>query len=782
MVGPFRRLVALLALASASPSVGGAVAFDDPAPKPAGPDASPRLAPADYGLPGEDPPRAFVPAHPRSVEEQRRVESLRHYAAARAFEERRQLSEAIKTLEKALAGDPESIPVLRRLSRINFALGREAPAIAYSKRVIAADPGDIETVAFLVQHDKDDLPAAEAMLKGLAANPKLPRDSVGALYVQLELGNIYEATQRPDKAAACFARVVDALDEKTNARLAPSELRRFLGPDEGQAYLRFGRVFAQAKKHDEAIRAFRRGLVYDPDEPMLLLYLAQTCQEAGRGEDALTYLERFLKRQPRGRETYDLLAKILTTLKREDEIIPRFEKYRAADPKNVPLQYALADRYKAAGQGDKARAIYNNFLAEQRDTQDFAETFPRLLKERKTEELVALLVRVTARLKRIDPVKAQVEELVKDPAYTDEVLDAGLKMISANPPAVEPQEGWSLLVNIANEGKRLDKLAALWRWSLARTPNPIIYRELIYTLADQNKYAEAEAALKELLAKFRDEGTTRNLVLLARLQSRAGKADEAIATARDALKQDPNDAEGIQNLAFLLNQAGQADEAIALVQGVLKVDVSNLEMNALLGSFLTQAGKNDEAIALFRGLIDKFPNNDEVVKLARSSLSNLYVNMNDFAKGEAELEILFAKTPDDPGINNDLGYLYADQGKNLEKAEAMIRKALAEDPDNYAYLDSLGWVLFKRGKAEEARTSLEKAVNDPRADSTIPDHLGDVYFQIGEQAKAKAAWERAEKAAAKAKPVDKRLGEIRKKIQSLQQLDPSPRPSKGDKP
>ena len=117
----------------------------------------------------------------------------------------------------------------------------------------------------------------------------------------------------------------------------------------------------------------------------------------------------------------------------------------------------------------------------------------------------------------------------------------------------------------------------------------------------------------------------------------------------------------------------------------------------------------------------------------------IYVNQGDYAKGEAELEALLEQHPDDPGVNNDLGYLYADQGKNLEKAEAMIRKAVQEEPENCAYLDSLGWVLFKRGKVKEALEPLEKAVElqqtERRArapDATILEHLGDVYFQLQE--------------------------------------------------
>ena len=779
MVGPHRRFAILVAwsgVAAVSPI--GVHAQQSPAPAESGA----RPAPGDFALPGEDPPKAFVPARPRTVEEQRRVEALRYYASARALEDRRELNEAIKTLEKALASDPESSSVLRRLCRIEFALGREAQAVAHGRRVLAGDPGDVETLSLLVAHYKDDVPAVEALLNEVAKNPKLDKNSVGALLVDYELGGLHEAALRFDKAAASFARVVEALDEKSNARLSPSDLRRFLGTDEAQAYLRFGRVFLQAKKNDLALKAFQRGLVYDPDEPLLLLFLSQTYQETGRAAEALATVERFLKRQPRGRETYDLLAKILTTLKREGEIIPRLEKYALADPKNVPLQYALAERYKAAGQAEKAQAIFNALLAEQRDTQDFAENFPKLIKERKTEELLQLLIKATGRLKRLDAVKAQVDLLVADPAYTEEVLDAGLKMIASSPPAIDPQDGWIVLVNIATEGKKPEKLAALLRWSIQRMPNPIVYRELIFTLYDLGKFADAESTLRELTTKFPDEKNSRNLILLAQIQARGGKTDQAIVTVRDALKQEPNDPEVVRSLAILLNQAGKNDEAVEAVRNALKQDATNPDLNALLGSLLMQGGKNDEAIALFKSLIDRFPNNDEVQKIARSSLSTIYTNMGDFAKGEAELELLFAKIPDDATVNNDLGYLYAEQGKNLEKAEAMIRKAITEEPENYAFLDSLGWVLFKRGKFQEARIPLEKAQGDPRADSTIPDHLGDVYFQLQLPAKAREAWEKALKLGSQAKPADKRLAEIQKKIESLKQFDPSPKPKTGDNP
>jgi tetratricopeptide (TPR) repeat protein len=164
-------------------------------------------------------------------------------------------------------------------------------------------------------------------------------------------------------------------------------------------------------------------------------------------------------------------------------------------------------------------------------------------------------------------------------------------------------------------------------------------------------------------------------------------------------------------------------------------------------------------------------------------LSVIYVNQGDYTKGEAELERLLERFPDDPGCNNDLGYLYAEQGKNLEKAEAMIRKALLEKADERAYLDSLGWVLFKRGKAKEALEPLEKAAEKMRddvaqegssPDATILEHLGDVYFHLHDLHKAGEAWREAARFAEQAVPVERRLPEIRKKIGSLEKLGPMP--------
>src|SRR5205085_8281459 len=109
----------------------------------------------------------------------------------------------------------------------------------------------------------------------------------------------------------------------------------------------------------------------------------------------------------------------------------------------------------------------------------------------------------------------------------------------------------------------------------------------------------------------------------------------------------------------------------------------------------------------------------EYIDEYRYTLSGVYTELEQIDKAAEQLKALLAKDPNNPTYNNDLGYIWADRGMNLAEAEKLIRKAIEEDRkqrkaspslrpeedrDSSAYLDSLGWVLFKQGKAKEAKS------------------------------------------------------------------------------
>ena len=108
---------------------------------------------------------------------------------------------------------------------------------------------------------------------------------------------------------------------------------------------------------------------------------------------------------------------------------------------------------------------------------------------------------------------------------------------------------------------------------------------------------------------------------------------------------------------------------------------------------------------------------------------------------------------------NGLGYLLAQQGILLDEAEQLVSRALAHEPDNGAFLDSLGWVYYRQGRYPEAQDLLERAVAR-LPDPEVLEHLGDVYEVRGDWRAARRAWEQGLKC-------DPALGPVREKLKRI---------------
>ena len=101
----------------------------------------------------------------------------------------------------------------------------------------------------------------------------------------------------------------------------------------------------------------------------------------------------------------------------------------------------------------------------------------------------------------------------------------------------------------------------------------------------------------------------------------------------------------------------------------------------------------------------------------------------------------------DPGHHpslNYLGYFYAEKGIRLKEAERLLRRALYFQPNQPAYLDSLGWIYYKQGRLKRAKKYLEKAAKKEK-DWEIYKHLGDLYLKMGEEERANNYWEKSRK-------------------------------------
>jgi Flp pilus assembly protein TadD len=207
---------------------------------------------------------------------------------------------------------------------------------------------------------------------------------------------------------------------------------------------------------------------------------------------------------------------------------------------------------------------------------------------------------------------------------------------------------------------------------------------------------------------------------------RHGLAREAIALADEWSNARPGDVHGLLLRAWVQSEAGQPDSAIAWTARVVALEPDSTGPRRLLARYLRDAHRWHDAIVEIERLRQDEPQDASLLL----DLGFCRDKMGDVpAAIEAGREAL-ALAPDQPAVLNYLGYLLADHERDLPEAERLVSRAVEQDPDNGAFVDSMGWVLFRLGRFTQAREQLERALRLSGGDPVIHEHLGDVYHQL----------------------------------------------------
>ena len=156
------------------------------------------------------------------------------------------------------------------------------------------------------------------------------------------------------------------------------------------------------------------------------------------------------------------------------------------------------------------------------------------------------------------------------------------------------------------------------------------------------------------------------------------------------------------------------------------------------GEILTQIDRHEDAYRLYSGYLESQPDDAEIL-YARALVAE---QLDRLQQAEDDFRAVLAQDPDNARTLNALGYTLADRTGRDEEALSLIEKALAQTPDDPAVIDSMGWVLFRLGRLQEARDYLQKAY-DMTGDGEIGAHLGEVMWVMGDRDAARAIWDKA---------------------------------------
>lgn len=373
------------------------------------------------------------------------------------------------------------------------------------------------------------------------------------------------------------------------------------------------------------------------------------------------------------------------------------------------------------------------------------------------------------------PVKGEIMDLVKDEKKTRLLLAAAVRMTKEKNQPFNVNATY-ILASAAHLLKDVDTATTFYRLNIDQAVQMNsdqrkiqAYGGLIQLLFNNQKYADCEKVCKEVLDLEGDE--------LDRVKPQV-----------------------LRRLILVLAREEHFEKADKLVDDLLKAGKPegwtywfNLELK---GDLLREENKPAESAKVYEDVLSKVKGDEEAAKENKKEqeeyvrelkykLSGVYVDANQVDKAATHLTELLNEEPDNPTFNNDLGYIWADHDKNLEQSEKLIRKALDEDrkqrhkaspdlkpeddKDNAAFLDSLGWVLFKQKKYKEAKPELMKAVEAEEGKHIeIYDHLGDVCLALGEKDAAVDAWKKGIAVAGKSHREQQRKAEVEKKLKANQ--------------
>lgn len=569
----------------------------------------------------------------------------------------------------------------------------------------------------------------------LASGSKRPSVDVQAMREAMGAG---AETESRFSSAASYAHYLNArlLHLQGDHCRALDELRLALASDDANPFLmvQLAEQYARLSDLDRAEATLKKVIEKQPLYVPAQLLMGRVLYEGQRYTRARVHLNKAIKLTPRDVEPYLVLTQLHLDQGQIDDAVKVIEDLGAAVP-GEPIGYkrlgmALAER------GESAKAEKLLLRAVDRDPGDFEawvtlgqlyESSTRMAKaeeayshalERDPENREVLLAAGRLALRQDAPVRAK--------AYFDQLLS-----LSKDPElAVKVAFSYLAMRQLAAAGDVLDNAR-----KVATEPRLHFYAGLVHER--MRGYAKAADAFGSIT---RESGDLYNEALLHRANclSALSQHKAAFDIFKKAMEERPDTVAVVVGYARALGRASRNKEAEAVLAKALERQPVSEVFEALAGQY-EREGRLADAIELLTTALAKKPR-DEVLLFA---LGSVYDRKGDVEQSLQKMRAVLDVNPEHANAMNFIGYTLADKGIDFVEAERLLNRALEIKPDNGSFLDSLGWVYFRRGDVERAVTALEKASSLAPGEPTIIEHLGDAYSKLSRRSDAETAYRRA---------------------------------------
>ena len=498
-----------------------------------------------------------------------------------------------------------------------------------------------------------------------------------------------------------------------------------------------GMAFEENGEMDQALEAYRKVLNVDPGQSELASRVAALLIRQDDFPQAIDVLKDAVKANPNDAGPYRQLAFIYAKyLKKTDQAVDYANRAIALNPRDIEAYQRLCEIELAAGEEKKALEVLDRATKVQSDDAGFWTRLGKLY--------AAILFKTDSQpkpdeLRRVNEVFKKAAEFANDdPAVLKDVADyyaASQQLKEAIPLYLRALE---LQPDDANAR---EKLAAGFILTNQRAKAVEMLEQII-------KQHPEKYQPHDLLAQVLDD-EARSLQRAKRFDEAKAEFAKVAANYEQSLLINPNHAGTYLRLAeLLLGPLKDPERAVKFLSEARRRFPGAPEIVYYLAIAQREAKQTQQAVATFEEALHEaeLDQDNEIVNAkfyfnygATAEQAGLYEKAADLLRKSIALDAANAAE-----AYNYLGYMWADHNMRLDEAEDMIKHALEIDPANGSYLDSLGWVEFRKDKYDQALADLLRAAkNMDRDDPIVFEHIGDTYLKLNRVPQALESWQKA---------------------------------------